>query len=81
MGKLREISGYTRATLDKLEGSLADLERLDNDRQAWGFPNLVETLNKWTERNPMPDSVRDKVFATNATYPHSTLCLLSVDKS
>ena len=41
MGKLREISGYTRATLDKLEGIRADLVRLDDEWQLWGFPQLV----------------------------------------
>ena len=38
MNKLREISGYCRATLDKLEGIRADLTRFDDNWQEWGFP-------------------------------------------
>ena len=33
--------------------------RLDDDGQEWGFPQLVEALRKWCERNPVPlDSYR-----------------------
>lgn len=53
LGKLNEISGYTRLTLDKLEGIRADLVRLDDLWQEWGFPKLVEALSKWTKRNPL----------------------------
>ena len=28
--------------------------RLDDDWQEWGFPQLVEALKKWCERNPVP---------------------------
>ena len=38
MNKLREISGYCKATLDKLEGVHADLTRLGDNWQEWGFP-------------------------------------------
>ena len=72
MGKLREISGYTRATLDKLEGIRADLVRLDDEWQLWGFPQLVEALCKWTEQNPIyqHQEGRDKVFTTNQGNNH-----------
>ena len=75
MGKLKEISGYTRATLDKLEGIRADLVRLDDDWQQWGFPHLVAALSKWTERNPVPESVKDRVFATNTAFLHKRSCV------
>ena len=70
MNKLRDINGYIKITLDKLPGIHANLVRLDDDWQDWGFPQLVEALRKWTERNPKifvpPDKnlKRDKMFYT-----------------
>ena len=52
MKKLNEAKGYVRNTLDKLPGIRADLVRLDDSWQDWGFCELVEALRKWTERNP-----------------------------
>ena len=53
MGKVKEIRGFVRATLDKLPGIRADLVRLDDDWQDWGFPELIESLRKWCDRNPI----------------------------
>ena len=47
MGKLTEVNGYVRLTLDKVEGIWGD-----DDWRDWKFPQLVEALQKWTERNP-----------------------------
>ena len=55
MGKLQDIKGYVRMTLDKLPGIRADLVRMDDEWKTWGFPQLVEALRKWTERNPVAD--------------------------
>ena len=52
MRKLNAIKGYVRNTLDKLPRIRADLVRLDDSWQDWWFCELVETLRKWTERNP-----------------------------
>ena len=52
MGKLGEVNGYVRITLDKLEGIRSDLVRTDDSWQEWKFPHLIEALRKWTERNP-----------------------------
>ena len=54
MGKEKDIRGYVRLTLDKLPATRADLVRLDDNWQEWGFPQLVESLRKWCERNPVP---------------------------
>ena len=54
MGKLGEVNGFARATLDKLEGIKSDLVRTDDSWQNWGFPQLVDALRRWTERNPIP---------------------------
>ena len=52
MGKLQQVGGYVRMTLDKLDGIRGDLVRTDDDWQEWEFPQLLEALRKWTIRNP-----------------------------
>ena len=62
MGKLHEIKGYVRSTLDKLPQLRSQLVQLDDNWKEWEFFDLVEALRKWTERNPIiqnPDP-RDK---------------------
>ena len=54
LGKLTEISGYVRMSVDKLQGIRGDLVRTDDNWREWGFPKFVEALRKWTERNPIP---------------------------
>ena len=46
MGKLSEVNGFARATLDKLEGIKSDLVRTDDNWQKWGFPQLVDALRR-----------------------------------
>ena len=53
MGKINQVNGFVRSTLDKLPGIRADLVRLDENWQEWGFPQLVEALRRWCERNPI----------------------------
>ena len=68
MGKLKDINGYVRLTLDKLPGIRADLVRTDNDWQNWKFTHLVEALRHWTDRNPILFSeprYPEKPFRTN----------------
>ena len=68
MNKLKEINGYVRLTLDKLPGIRADLVRLDDNWQEWDFAKLVDSLRRWTERNPKnilnddPKYKRENVF-------------------
>ena len=54
MGKEKDIRGYVSLTLDKLPGIRADLVRLDDNLQEWGFPRLIEALRKWCERSSAP---------------------------
>ena len=69
MGKLREMNGYVRMTLDKLIGIRADLVRTDDNWQEWKFTHLVEALRKWTERNPLRmDQERSEHF--NEKFNH-----------
>ena len=48
------MNGYVRATLEKLQGIRADHVRSDDNWQDWKFQQLVEALEKWTVRNPIP---------------------------
>ena len=48
MGKLREINGYVRVTLDKLPGIRADLVRLDDDWQEFK-EQLRQSAEGWYE--------------------------------
>ena len=61
-GKAKEIGGFVRATLDKIPDIRADLVRLDDDWQEWRFPELIESLRKWCDRNPI--SSRDQMPST-----------------
>ena len=63
-----------------MPGIRADLVRLDDDWQDWGFTQLVEALRKWTERNPKilvaPDKKlkRDKMYHTRENEHKSRVC-------
>ncbi len=46
MGKLIEVNGYVRLTLDKLPGIRADLVRMDNDWQEWNSPSWLKPLER-----------------------------------
>ena len=52
MKKLKDVKGYVRLTLDKLPGIRVDLARLDDNWQECDFCQLVDSLSRWTERNP-----------------------------
>ena len=60
MRKLGEINGLTGATLD-IEGIRADLVRTNDSWQERGFPQLVDALRRWTERNPISQEERGRV--------------------
>ena len=67
MGKIKEINGYVRVTLDKLLGIRADLVRLDDHWHDWAFQQMLEALRKWCDRNPLHSSdqsnkSRDRFF-------------------
>ena len=60
LGKLKEINGYVRMSIDKLEGIRSDLVRTDDNWKEWDFPLFVEALRKWTDRNPIPAKMTEK---------------------
>ena len=53
MGKLKEINGHARSTINKLPGIRAGLVRIDSNWHNWDFEQFVEQLRKWTKRNPI----------------------------
>ena len=57
---MKEISGYVRMSIDKLQGIRGDLVRTDDNWREWDFPKLVEALRKWTERNPVELELNEK---------------------
>ena len=46
MEKIKEVNGYVRMTLDKLEGIRGDLVQTADNWQDWEFPHLLEALRK-----------------------------------
>ena len=60
MGPLESVNGYTMLLLDRLPGIRSELVRDDDYWQDWKFPELVESLRRWTERNPAADSRSDR---------------------
>ena len=85
MGKLKEINGYVRFTLDKLSGIRSDLVRTSDNWQSWSFHDLVESLKKWTERNPMDQESRkenyrrDRVMQTSQKHFDRQHCIYCGD--
>ena len=88
LGKLKDVNGYVRSTLDKLEGVRGNLVRTDDEWQMWDFPQLVKALRKWTERNPVPQEKpqdfkfqsshmkRGKTFSTRQGPPESAFTVM-----
>ena len=79
MGKLQEVNGYVRMTIDKLPG-IGDLVRTDDSWREWNFPQLVEELRKWTERNPIQTKsneklLRDKSYQTQQKDERGRECI------
>ena len=56
LGKVHELKGYVRTTLDKLVHLRSHLVQFDDDWKNWEFGDLVESLRKWTDRNPAVQS-------------------------
>ena len=52
MGKLREIQGYGKFALDKLDGKITNLVQMNDNWQNWDFPEFIEALDRM-ERNPI----------------------------
>ena len=69
MDKLHSVNGYTRTILDRLPGIRADLVRDDESWKDWEFPDLVDSLRCWTERNPVTPGARDNPRDRDGRHP------------
>ncbi|KAK3727323.1 hypothetical protein QZH41_006278 [Actinostola sp. cb2023] len=56
LGKLGDVKGNVRGTLDKLKGIKADLVRGNEGWQSWNFKDLLEQLKRWRDINPAEDN-------------------------
>ena len=67
MGKLKEINGYVKLTLDELQRIRADLVRMDKGSLEWEFLQLTEAFESWTRRNPitLTENIVQKSFNAN----------------
>ena len=73
MGKIKEINGYVRVTLDKLPGIRA-------------FPQMLEALRKWCDRNPLHSSnqsnkLQDRFFNSRQEDYRQRLCVYCTSTS
>ena len=80
MGKLQEVNGYVRMTIDKLPGIRGDLVRTDDSWREWDFSQLVGELRKWTERSPIHTKsnekpLRDKSYQTKQKDERGRECV------
>ena len=53
LGKLKEISGYVRMFINKLQGIKGNLVRTDDNWREWDFPNYLGASSEWTEIYPV----------------------------
>ena len=56
LGKLADVKGNVRSTLDKLKGIKADLVRGQEGWQEWTFHDLLKELKKWRDINPIEEN-------------------------
>ena len=60
LGRLADVKGNVRCTLDKLKGIKADLVRGNEGWKDWGFKDLLTELQKWTQINPVEEIAAEK---------------------
>lgn len=71
LGKLADVKGNVRATLDKLKGMKADLVRGDENWRDWGYEELLRELKKWREINPIDEKPESNSKYTNQNKQRS----------
>ena len=70
LGKLNEVKGNVRMTLDKLDGIRADLTRTDPKWKEWDFNQLLEALREWIDRNPLQVGEKQIKSSPRDQYRH-----------
>ncbi|XP_048580704.1 uncharacterized protein LOC116619237 isoform X2 [Nematostella vectensis] len=72
LGRLRDVRGNVRGTLDKLKGIKSDLVRGCDGWRDWGFNDLLQQLKRWTEINPVESNFEDKTKSNNSQQARSS---------
>ena len=54
--------------MDKLPRIRANILRLDDNWQEWNFCQLVDSLKRWTERNPKTVGIPEKNFRSENLF-------------
>ena len=60
LGRLPDVKGNVRGTLDKLKGIKADLVRGNENWRDWDFEDLLRELKKWRDINQVEESSMEK---------------------
>ena len=71
--RLGEVKGNVRSNLDKLKGVKADLVRGNEGWRDWDFKDLLRELKKWTDINPVEESVAEKLSVKGISNPKQTM--------
>jgi len=56
MKKLQSAQSYVYSIMDKLGPVRETLAQKDDNWEEWGLEELVESLRKYTDRNPLPEA-------------------------
>ena len=56
MKKLQSARSYVYSIMDKLGPVREALGQKDDEWEEWGLGELVESLRKYTDRNPLPET-------------------------
>ena len=57
LGRLSEVKGNVRATLDKLKGIKGELVQGHDNWHNWGYEDLLKSLKTWREINPVEEKL------------------------
>ena len=68
LGKLKEVNGYVRMSINILSGIRGNLVRTDENWQEWDFTKFVYALQEWTERNPVTIRSSDKPWRDSNAF-------------
>ena len=60
LGRLGDVKGNMRATLDKLKGTKADLVHGNDGWKDWNFKELLKELKRWTDINPVEETAAER---------------------
>ena len=81
LGRLSEVKGNVRATLDKLKGIKGELVQGHDNWQNWGYEDLLKSLKTWREINPVEKSWRSNSMAASGKATRDSITRKMVIKN